>query len=380
MKKTIIILTPAFSPNVGGVETHLDDLTDYLHTHKYFTYILTYQPITSQTRGLGLERKPNLEIHRYNWISGNYFNIFVNLHPIFNFLYLTPYLGLRSFMFLLNHRKEIDVIYCIGLSTAFSGIIFKYLFNIPVIMTTETLFNFKSNTLFAKVVRWLSGNLDAILAQSDQSKQEFMDLGVPPQKITVFSHWINQNIFKPVDKKQAKEKLKWENKFTILFVGRLIPEKGVRLVIDAVKKIGQTVNLKIVGDDSSELEYVLKSQSTNINFLGKIPHSQLPVYYQAADVLIYPALYKEDMAYVLLDALSCGTPVINTNPGSGVYRLPKDVAFIIKPDVENIVKYTRYLVAHPKVCQSMSKAAAKFAHKFGPRQAAIITHVYDQLN
>lgn len=379
-KKSILILTPAFAPNVGGVETHLTDLTEYLRNNNYFTFVLTYQPITSKTKGPGIERRRNLEIHRYTWFSGNYFNIFVNLHPIFNFLYLTPYLGLRTFLFLLNHRKKIDIIHCVGLSTAFSGLIFKYVFHIPVIMTTETLFNFRPHSLLARVVKGMTSHLDTILAQSEQSKQEFVDLGVNPKKITVFSHWINQNIFKPLNKKLAKKKLGWENKFTALFVGRLIPEKGVRLVIDAVKEIGPNINLKIIGDDSTELEYVLKSSSKNINFLGKIPHNQLPAYYQAADVLIYPALYKEDMAYVLLDALSCGTPVINTNPGSGIYKLSPSSAFVISPKVSDIVKYTLYLVSHPEVCRSMSKSAARFARRFGPRQATAIINVYDQLN
>lgn len=378
-KPRILILTPAFRPNLGGVETHLTDLTEYLSTHGYFTYVLTYQPITTSVRGPNLEPIPNLEIHRYSWLSGNYFNLFVNLHPIFNFLYLTPYLGLRAFIFLLTH--DVDVIHAIGLSSAFSARILKTIFHKPVIMSTETLFNFPPGSLFTKISRWVLSGLDRILAQSEQSRQELISIGLNPKKITVFSHWINQDVFKPANKVDLKKKLGWENKFTVLYVGRLIPEKGVRLVIESAIRIGPKISLKIIGAGGPELEFVQAAAQRHpyIKFLGGFSYRDLAPYYAAADVLIYPALYKEDMAYVLLDALSCGTPVINTNPGSGIYKLSPDSSFVILPTTSAIIAKINYLRSHPKKAGEMSLAAVKFSAKFGPALAKTITSRYDSL-
>ncbi len=380
--KNILLITPAFRPNLGGVEVHLNDLTNYLSTHGYFTYVLTYQPITTKAKGLGVEISPNLEIHRYSWISGNYFNVFVNLHPIFNFLYLTPYLFIRSFFFMLVNNRKVDVIHAIGLSSAFSARILKILFNKPVVMSTETLFNFKEKTLFFTISRWLLSGLDGILAQSYDSKKELVSLGLDPKKIKIFSHWIDQEKFKPSLKKAAlRKKLGWQNVFTALYVGRLIPEKGIRLVLETLSKISQKISLKIVGDDGPELNAVLSATKhfPNIHFLGKIPHDDLPPIYSASDVMIYPALYKEDMAYSILDSLSCGTPVIVTNPGSGAYRLPEKVAFLVHPEVNEIVDKVNYLITHPDVAQDMSEQSARFAKKFGPRLAKVITTMYDSI-
>ena len=376
---SVLILTPAFRPNLGGVEVHLNDLSEYLRKNDFYTYVLSYQPITTKAKGKGYERRRNLEVYRFNWISGNFFNVFVNWHPVFNFLYLTPYFAIRTFFFLLSKHRKIDVIHAIGLSTTFPAVFFRKLFGIPVVMTTETIFNFEKGSMFSKVSKWVIDNIDHLLAQSDDSKKEFVDLGIPKNKITVFAHWINQDIFKPVDKKKLKKKLGWEDKFAILYVGRLIPEKGIRITVDVAKILGNKVQLQIIGDDGPELPYVkkaMKMESTDIHFIGKVPHDDLPPYYGAADVFVYPALYKEDMAYVLLDAMSCGTSVINTNPGSGIYKLSSDVGFVVEPEVKAIADKVAYLLNHPKKAARMGREAAKYAVKFGPKMAKTITDVY----
>lgn len=379
--KNILLLTPAFRPNVGGVEVHLNDLTEYLRGHGYYTYVLTYQPITSNLKGVGVEKLKNLEVHRYSWISGNYFNWFVSLPPVFNFIYLTPYLGLRALLFMLKNKEKVDVIHAIGLSSAFIARFLKAIFNKPAVMSTETLFNFRKGSFFYRVSRWVLSGMDIVLAQSEESRVEIMGLGISENRIKVFHHWINQDIFTPQDKRLARKKLNWKEMFTILYVGRLIPEKGVRLTIEAVRQLGGNVQLYIVGDDGPELSYVSDSvqKHTNIHFVGKIQHDNLPPYYTAADLFIYPALYKEDMSYAILDALSCGTPVINTNLGSGIYRLPTDVCYIVKPEINDIVEKVRFLVRHTSKLKTMSKRAAIFAKKFGPSLAKIITEVYDSL-
>ena len=65
--KGILILTPFFSPNTGGVETHLDDLVEYLVKRSYQVYVLTYQPLMNNIQAQSVEKKPNLEIRRIKW-------------------------------------------------------------------------------------------------------------------------------------------------------------------------------------------------------------------------------------------------------------------------------------------------------------------------
>jgi len=376
--KNVLILTPFFSPNLGGAETHLDDLCDYLTEKKYIVTVLTYQPLTTPIKAKGREKKDRLLIYRFNWPGYGLFTYFEKLPPIFNFLYLTPYLFLRTLLYLLKH-PETEIIHAFGLSSAFIARWMNIFFGKKIIMSTEALYDYQQNSIFTKISFWVLNGFNKVLAQSEQSKTEMVKIGIEPERISVFAHWVNQNKFKPKDKLIAKKELGWDAKFTALYVGRLIPQKGIKLFLKlAEKSKGESITFKIIGDDGIELGRVKMAERTlnNVEYIGKVPYPELPLYYQAADVFIYPALYKEDMSRAILEALSCGTPVINTNSGSGVYALNSSVACIVKPTIEDLYPSLIGLVKNKVKREEMSKSAAQFSKKFGPKLGSIITDSY----
>ncbi|MBS7649373.1 glycosyltransferase, partial [Candidatus Bathyarchaeota archaeon] len=118
MKETVLILTDAFPPNIGGVESHLYDLCKYLAESDHRVFVVTYQPITTKAKGLKVERRKNLEIHRMQWFG---YNLYPKLesYPILLFLYEFPGLFVSSLFFLLKRRKEVDVIHAQGLITGY---------------------------------------------------------------------------------------------------------------------------------------------------------------------------------------------------------------------------------------------------------------------
>ena len=89
MSKNILILTTPFRPNIGGVETHLDDLIT-AGTKRGFNFsILTYQPLITKAWGRTIEKGDGFIIYRLPWIRMNLFLIFVKF-PLFELLYLFP--------------------------------------------------------------------------------------------------------------------------------------------------------------------------------------------------------------------------------------------------------------------------------------------------
>lgn len=359
----------------------MDDLCEYLVDEGHRIYVLAYQPLATPIRGKGLEKKGDLEIHRFGWISGNHFSEFEKFPPVFNFLYLTPYLFLRTFYFLFSKRDEVDIIHAFGLNAAFIARWVKIIFKKKIIMSTEALYEYKKGTIFSAVCSWVLRGFDGILAQSEASKEEMVGIGVHRKRIKIFSHWVNQNKFKPGDKKEFKKKLGWEDKFTVLYLGRLISQKGIRVFLEVIEKTKENIAFKVIGDDGPELPAVEAAEKklVNLEYVGRVPYQKLPPYYTAADVLLYPALYKEDMSRAILESLSCGTPVINTNNGSGIYALDDSVAIIIRPDTGKIAEKLKFLYEHPKRLNIMSKNCRKFAQKFGPRLAEVITNCYKEL-
>lgn len=378
-KKHILLISPWAPPNIGGVETHLEDLYEYLRKNNYRVTLLTYNPLDRDLRGFEKEEKQNLTIYRFLWYDPRLFMFFTKLPPIFNFLYLTPYLFLRSFIFMLSYHGEIDVVHVFGLNAAFIGRILKLFFHKKTLMSFEALYNFNKKTLFGKICYWVLRDFDKILVSSEDSREDVLNLGLPKEKIVIYTHWINLDRFRPGNKKELKKKLGWEDRFTVLYAGRLIPEKGISLILEIAKEANyKDINFKIIGDDGPELPKVRKAAErlSNLQHLGKVSYDKMPWYLGASDIFLYPALYEEDLSRALLESLACGTPVINTNEGSGIYALKPSFSFVIKPLVGEIEAKIELLYKNPAFYQKMSKEAVKFAQKFGERLAKKVTIHY----
>jgi glycosyltransferase involved in cell wall biosynthesis len=141
-------------------------------------------------------------------------------------------------------------------------------------------------------------------------------------RVRVIPNAIDTNIFYPksISKSHQSEKV-------ILYVGRLHPEKGVHLLIDAFAKLSQgvpNVKLSIIGPaegsqggGGDEYLKMLKQKATSLNveFLGAIfdPH-HLANAYRAAELFCYPSLAEkgESFGVAPLEAMACGTvPIVS---------------------------------------------------------------------
>ncbi|MGR3812139.1 glycosyltransferase family 4 protein [Jiulongibacter sp. NS-SX5] len=97
-----------------------------------------------------------------------------------------------------------------------------------------------------------------------------------------------------------------------LFVGRLSKEKGIDTLIESFKKLSHPID--IVG--SGPLEEVLKNASSdypNITFLGQRSKEEVIQLMKNCKALIFPSIWYEGMPMTILEAYSCGTPVISSD-------------------------------------------------------------------
>jgi len=139
--------------------------------------------------------------------------------------------------------------------------------------------------LFVKLV-W-----SATILKSQDMKES---LGL--QKVKVLPNGVNFNRFKPLDKKDCQEQLGWNNtKINILFAAnpeRL--EKNYKLAKEAISIIDET---NIV-----------------VHFLKGVPNTDMPLYYNAADVVLLTSLW-EGSPNVIKEAMACNRPIVATNVG-----------------------------------------------------------------
>jgi len=363
-QKGILILTPFFRPNIGGVESYLNDLCLSLSSRGYMSYVVTYQPLTSRLKGEKFEKKENLEIHRVWWFGHNWFHK-LEPYPLLEFLYLTPCLFIFTYLFMLKNRKKIDCIHAQGLNAAFIAKFLAKIFKKRCVMSTCAIYDFKSKPMLAKITKWTLSSFDKILALADFSKQELLGIGLPAAKIDTYYLWVDQTKYIPADKDTSKQKVNLTGKFIVLFVGRFIKIKGVDILVEVAKKVGKNISFVFIGDDGPYLGFLEKEskEHENIVLIKGLRGQQLIPYYQAADVLIIPSQYEEAFGKVIIEALSCGTPVIGANKGAIPDILDGTVGRIVNPDKENIQKEIEYLHDHPAVLAQLTANCRSYAEK-----------------
>lgn len=379
LRRSILILSPFFKPNIGGVETHLDDLCKYLKKQNcYRIYVLTYQPITTNTNAPFLEKDGSVVILRIPWIG---FNLFHKLepYPILEFSYLTPWLFLWTTIFLILKYGEIDTIHSQGFNASFIISILINIFRKKFIAGIHAIYGINKNSLMAKMVRLTLNRTDKILTLSEASRRELIKIGLSENKIDTYTYWVDQDIFKPFNKIEAKKSIGWEGKFVVLFVGRFIEIKGIDILLELAKSVDKNIYFAFIGD--GPLSFKIKNRSRlfyNIIFIGKIDNFGLPLYYNATDILCVPSQYEEGFGRVIIEALSCGTPVIASNRGGIPEAVNDKVCILAEPTVENLKHVIESLYTSPKRLYKMRGYCREYAMaRFSEKNAERIVNSYD---
>ena len=191
---------------------------------------------------------------------------------------------------------------------------------------------------------------------------------VDKTKIRIVPNGVDTQRFRPA---KACEKIKHQigidNKLCVLFVGRLIPRKGLPFLIEAakniVKEFSQTMFV-IVGDGPlknnllAHLERI--NLSSNFVFLGDVNEKVLPAVYNCADVFALPSI-QEGQGIALLEAQATGKPVVAFNVG-GVKEamLDKETGLLVKPDSRELANAIMKLLSSWSLRETMGRKGQEF--------------------
>ncbi|MBU1200731.1 glycosyltransferase family 4 protein [Patescibacteria group bacterium] len=379
--QTILHITPFFSPNIGGVETHLADLISELDKLGYRTVTLTYSPISTPDVSWKKEERVGHKavIFRFSWLGFNLFHRFEKL-PVLNFIYITPYLLVRSILWLIVHSNiKFKAVHSHGLNGAIIGIVLQKLFKIPrhIVSIYSTYDNVPTNNSFTKLMVHILNSTDKVLTQSRQSVSQLKVMGVGTEKLDLYRHWINLRQFKPLNKKKLRQKMGVDEKFSILFVGRMIPPKGALLLAKAATSLSE-INFLFVGNGSDYTTIKKMSETNrNIRLLGNVPYKNLHLYYNLADVFCIPSLYNEGWGRVIMEALACGLPVVASNLGAITEVIDDSVALIVSPKLEAITESIKKLYVDHQLFENLRKNATKYAMtNFSAKSVRLITKYY----
>jgi len=374
-KKTLKILqlTAHFRPNIGGVETHLSDLVSVLIKRGWEIFVLTYKPLTTKASSKIYEKDRLLTILRIPWLPGLFYKLV--FYPLLEFIYLLPGLFFVTPVVLILANP--DIIHAHGLVAGFVGVFWGKVFGKRVIISTHSIYSFPKKGLYRKFVTLIFKNADYCLGLSKQAASEIESLEISKAKLTNFTYWINLEKFKKIA--DAKNKLGWKNNFIVLFVGRLVQEKGIEELLESVRLWNKDINLKIIG--SGPLEAKVKEATlklSNVEYIEGVDSGKLPIYYSGSDLLIVPSVSEEGFGRVILESLACGTPVIGARRGAIPEALDETVGKIIDINPGNIKNAVEHFYKFRNELEKLAKNCRKFAERrYSEKNAETIIRAYE---
>jgi len=264
-------------------------------------------------------------------ITNNFRKIYSVLLPVGNtsngdIPYLTMKL-LRSFDRIRDFYGELDIIHSHYFTTSFAPLIYKK-FEKRKVLIMEHLHNEPKRN---RVNKGLIEAYDAHLAVSKYVRERTIELlRVDPGKVGVVYNAVDTEFFKlckPTEKIEKRKTLGIEdNDFAIVFVGRIVPEKGLHHLILAskiLKQKGYKFKLLIAGPlgyfDMEGLggyprfcfELINKLELVdNTRYVGRPEREELRNLYCASDLVVVPSIWEDPCPTVVLEAMAMGRPVV----------------------------------------------------------------------
>ncbi len=150
-----------------------------------------------------------------------------------------------------------------------------------------------------------------------------------------------------------------------LYVGRLTWAKGIDVLLDAYERLSKAhddVSLLIVGDGADERRYRDRAQTLpRVSFVGFVEKEEMPSYYAAADVMVFPTLGDAN-GLVVEEAMAAGVPVISSSSAGDIReRLPPAGPGLIVPteDVSALASAMETLTLDSVLLARMAEATAR---------------------
>jgi len=233
----------------------------------------------------------------------------------------------------ISHDLHYDVVHSHYWLSGMVGDKLKNVWSIPHVTMFHTLGEIKNETGLGKVEpqyriireKAIIDSCDLIIAATGKEKNALINkYNADADKISVIPCGVNPALFKPFNKRLAREISNVEARNTMLFVGRADPVKGLDNLLEAISllKHRDDFQLIIIGGDDSSMAGVKETVSASgkydiegkIQLVGPVPHDRMYIYYNAADFCVIPSYY-ESFSLVALEAVTCGIPILATDVG-----------------------------------------------------------------
>jgi len=220
-----------------------------------------------------------------------------------------------------------------------------------------------------------------VISVSDATRRDIIRLyGCPPERVSTVNNGVGPEFRRlPEDEiARFREQNHLPEQF-ILFLGTLQPRKNLETLLRAYARVANQTGWRLVVVGAAGWSYeptyatvVELGLTDSVTFAGFADPSELPLWYNAAGMLVYPSVY-EGFGLPAVEAMACGTPVIAAN-NSSLPEVVGDAGLLVgTKDVEAMAHAIATLVRDPELRHELSRRGCQRAAAFSWRKTAEAT-------
>ena len=379
----ILMLTWEYPPRiVGGIARVVHDLSKRLIKDGHDVTVVTYRdntdvPAFEDDKGVKVYRVDNYMIRPNNfidWILQLNFNMVSKATEI------------------INKEGGFDVIHAHDWLVTYAAKTLKNAYDIPIVATIHATEAGRNSGIHDETQRYINDTewlltyeASEVIVNSNFMKNDIQRLfGLPYDKINVIPNGINLSNFTGIERDyDFRRQYAMDNEKIILYVGRLVYEKGIQHLIAAMPKILSNYNdAKLIIAGRGGMIDELRAEAANLGlnnkvyFTGYLNSKQVQKMYKCADVAVFPSTY-EPFGIVALEAMLAGVPTVVSDVGG--------LDEIITHGVDGMKSYagnpnsiadsvTALLYDHQLAANVSKKAVQKVKEQFNWERIAQDTH------
>ena len=154
------------------------------------------------------------------------------------------------------------------------------------------------------------------------------------------------------------------DKVRIIFAGRLLKEKGVKLIVAAYEELKNNYNIELCIIGNGPLYDEIKNNHPDVILTGKLSHKDTLEEFKKSDIFAFPTLYPEGFPTVILEAAMAKCAIISTDRG-GVRELISndEVGIILKNDASDLKQALKTLLDNPKQIHNLGENVFKIVNE-----------------
>lgn len=336
---TVMMLSWEFPPRIiGGISPHIYNLSRSLAKNGTKVYVVTCDFPGAPSH----ETLDGVEVYRID-------------------SYKNPAPDFATWVYLMNMNMQkeaaalarslsgkIDIFHAHDWLVATAGIGLKHIFRKPFFATMHSTEIGRRNGIHTDYERmiheteaWLTYEAWKVICCSDYMISHVRwAFGIPPDKLVMVPNGVN---FEAYARKEKEDLSQFRSRFAlpqekiVLFVGRLVHEKGAHVLVSAVPKVLEKTNVKLVivgnGYMKDQLSDLTRRMGIahKVMFTGFVDDETLRKLQKCADVSVVPSLF-EPFGIVALEAMAAGSPVVVSDTGG--------LSEIVNHDVDGVKVYT----------------------------------------